>query len=188
MIERPRIPGQDSRVVVGVDWGATTGIACLVLATGQSLGTCLVERPAAHKARPGKPATKKRPAVEAVPALETWQAWAQYSALLTVRLVGILEPGDIVAIEDPGGHMLRDSWLSHGRSRTVCEMLAMRAGASLVLVPTGRVKIQATGHGRAEKEEMIGAARARWDIAGALYSEHEADALWIAETARRGAE
>jgi hypothetical protein len=42
--------------------------------------------------------------------------------------------------------------------------------------------IDFVGYGRAEKEAMIAAAHRQWPDAPPL-TEHEADALWIAETA-----
>jgi hypothetical protein len=186
-MDRPRTPGVTSAVVVGVDWGATTGIAVLTLATGEILWTGEVVCPKPHPARRGKAATKKSPAVEPVPALDRSGAWGAYGLNLAIWLATILESGDFVSLEDPGGHMTRDQWLSYGRCLAACERSAYLCRAKLVNPNTSTVKLKATGHGRAEKEEMAAAAARRWPGAGP-WSEHVTDALWIAETARRGEE
>lgn len=187
-LTRPRIPGVSPAIVVGVDWGATTGLAALVLTTGELLGTDEVVKSDARKARPGKPATKKRPAIEPQPAVETWETWARWAMDLKAELVRVLEPGDVVALEDPGAHMRRDGWLSHGRARCVCEIACAMTGATLVCVPTNRAKIVAAGHGRAEKSEMQSAACVRWPGFSGMATEHTIDACWNAETARLGRE
>jgi Holliday junction resolvasome RuvABC endonuclease subunit len=168
------------RTIHGLDWGATSALASLDLMSGEM---CNLETIVKRDSAKYKPATKKR---EAIPALDLWETWAIYSGQLLDLLLTV-RPGDIIALEDPGAHMRRDGWLSHGRARCIAEMAAHQRGCTLVCVPTGRVKQTATGHGRAEKEEMIKAAEKRWPSVSS-WTEHEADAAWIAETARLGRE
>lgn len=68
----------------------------------------------------------------------------------------------------------------------VCQMFAAEVGADVIAVHSATLKKHATGNGRAEKEEMVQAARrARLVPAGYRFASHdEADALWILDYAR----
>jgi len=174
-------------MILGIDWGSSTGLALLTL-DGQRVMTRLIERAAPHKARAAKTATKRHPAIPAIPELTLTQAWGRYTTVLRQTLLDLVsEYGvSVIALEDPGALKGRDQLRSYYRCFAVVEEVAGRCRAEFVQTPTGRVKMTATGFGRAEKPAMIATAEARWGVGG--LSEHEADALWIAETARRGAE
>lgn len=172
--------------VHGIDTGAHFGFATFQ-ESGELVRLRGLDKPDKRKPRAGKPATKKRPAVEPDPGLETWETWAVHLHGIHNLLLDIVEPGDVVAIEDVRRHQGTDAAHAYGRVLGVVEDATHTRGARLVLVGVGKAKQAATGYGRAEKEDMIRAAKAKW---GEEYewTEHLADAAWVGECARRGEE
>lgn len=72
----------------------------------------------------------------------------------------------------------------YGSLLAVVEMFAARCAIPMTPVHIATAK-KTAGHGRFSKQQMIDAARERWNLA--LVNDDEADAMWVAETARRAA-
>jgi len=168
----------------GIDLGASCGIATLEQ-DGRLVAVRTITKPDVRKARAGKPATKKRPAVDPVDARPLWMTWAEHVAHVRAALLDLVKPGDVMAYEDVRRHSSTDAGHAYGRILGVVEEVAWIREATLVVVPVSRAKMCATGHGRAEKADMIAAALEKW---GVECDEHQADSLFIAEVARRGEE
>lgn len=66
----------------------------------------------------------------------------------------------------------------------IVEMAAARSAIPTVDIPPQTAKATA-GYGRAGKPYMVRAANERWDLALKSKDDNTADALWIAEAARR---
>jgi len=94
-------------------------------------------------------------------------------------LRGILDPGIVVAWEQPFGKFAQDVL-----QRMVGAVLCACAYANCKNMPIHLVtnKRFATGNARADKAMMIGAAAGRWGGEG--WDEHQADACWVAACAR----
>ncbi len=153
--------------VIGVDPSSPAGIVALSQ-TGELLRVEQVNRKSVTKVR------------------YLGATWALFTIELRTVLLGIVETGDVLAYEDVRRHAGTDAAHAYGRALGVLEEVAWLREARLVKVGVGAAKRTATGYGRAEKDAMISAARDKW---GDLeWSEHTADAAWIAETARRGEE
>lgn len=56
-------------------------------------------------------------------------------------------------------------------------------GIEYTAIPVGQIKRTATGKGNANKQMMIDAAQAKWNLAN--IDDNEADALWVAEHTRQ---
>jgi len=153
--------------VIGVDPSSPAGIVVLSQ-TGDSIRVEQVNRKSATKARPLS------------------ATWARFTIELRRVLCDVIEIGDVLAYEDVRRHAGTDAAHAYGRALGVLEEVAWLHGARLVKVGVGASKRTATGYGRADKEAMIAAAIAKWG--DREWTEHTADAAWIAETARRGEE
>lgn len=163
-----------TRVVVGIDPGGHTGIAVLDLVTGGLLELHELQRrnQSNRKADPWP----------------LWRCWGAHVKAVRAQLAIILAryPAAHVAIEDPRWTRGKDASHAHGRILGAVEAVcASRLVLGFHLVPVKTAKLTATGHGTAEKDEMIAAAVERWG-ADNNWTEHTADAAWIAETARLG--
>jgi len=91
----------------------------------------------------------------------------------------------VVAYEEVRRHMGTDAAHIYGGLVAIIQAMCIKLDALEYLgIPVGTVKKQATGKGNASKEDMIAAARKHWPHLP-ISSENQADALWIAETARR---
>jgi len=90
----------------------------------------------------------------------------------------------LVAYEEVRRHLGTDAAHIYGGIIAVLQSKCIMSGIEYFGIPVGTVKKQATGKGNASKEDMIAAARKHWPHIP-ISSENQADALWIAETARR---
>lgn len=108
----------------------------------------------------------------------------RFSRLLTELLEG--QQVEAVAYEEVQRHLGTDAAHVYGglvaHLQTVCEV----KGIPYTGIPVGTVKKQATGKGNAGKEAMVEAARGAWPGLAPNLGDNEADALWVAESWRRG--
>lgn len=93
---------------------------------------------------------------------------------------------DRVAFEEVRRHMGVDA--AHIYGGVVATLTAFCEANKIPYegIPVGTVKKQATGKGNAQKDAMIAAALRRWPDQN-VKDDNQADALWIAETAAKGA-
>lgn len=104
-----------------------------------------------------------------------FRRWLQDVDALTIRTTG--QHVTLVAYEQPhhrGGHATE---VAHGFSTRLQELAAATPGCECVSVHTATLKKATTGNGRAGKDEMIVAARRRWQIEPT--DDNHADALCI---------
>lgn len=94
-------------------------------------------------------------------------------------------PGAQLAYEEVRRHAGTDAAQIYGGIVAMVSALCEERKVPYVGVPVGTVKKCATGKGNAGKPEMIAAANTTWSLAIGD-ADDEADALWIAETWRRG--
>lgn len=100
-----------------------------------------------------------------------------------VTALGVINSGDVVALEGLSfgsigrGHVLAGTY-------AVWQMAAISCCRVLYVVPPLRVKLWATNNSKAKKKEMIAWAATRLNQTyNTKWSEHEADALALAEIA-----
>lgn len=73
-------------------------------------------------------------------------------------------------------------WQLRAGMAAIIRLVAYRSDVAVIEVSPSAIKKHATGNGRADKEAMIEAATAkRWSAV----NEHEADALWLLDYARK---
>lgn len=170
----------------GIDTGSSMAIVTMDQ-QGRILAVWQADKANQHKGKVGKKAAKKKPATDPIPPLRLWQTWGDHSRRVWRYLMDTLRPGDVAAIEAVKRHAgIRDAH-AYGRGLAVVEMAARVAECEMVEVGVSSAKMTATGHGRADKTEMIAAAVRQWGERDD-WTEHTADAAWVAETARRGQE
>jgi len=83
-----------------------------------------------------------------------------------------------------------DQPIAYGRLLGVIERVCHRMDVELIEVSPGTVKLEATGKGNAQKEDMVAAANERWGLdlmaskSKAKSDDDEADALWVASVTK----
>lgn len=143
----------------------------------------------ARKGKPARPATKKRTAVEAVPAVEAEPEEARcgklWGALNVARdVVDWKRDGEVTVVCEGAIAFARGKAAVRvsNELRGVVKAFCWQHGWRYVQVEPGDLKRFATGRSNAEKPAMIASACARFGYKG--QSDDEADALWLLEWAR----
>lgn len=108
--------------------------------------------------------------------------WRRFSAMFLAQLVQ--HRPDVVAVEDVRRHLGTRAAHVYGGLRALTELMCLDCRIRFASVPVQAAKRTATGRNVADKVTMIEAARARWPELPGGIRDDEADALWIAETAR----
>lgn len=94
---------------------------------------------------------------------------------------GVVRGVELVAYEEVRRHLGTSAAHVYGGVISQVQAVCEHAKVPYIGLPVASVKKTATGRGNVGKPEMIAAALSKW---GRAVYEDEADALWIAETAR----
>lgn len=100
------------------------------------------------------------------------------------RLVDGVEDSVGLAFEDVLRHAGVKAAHAYGAYHGAVHRFAAERNLTIVPVSVTEIKKVATGSGKASKEAMVDAAKSHWRIRTAL-DDNGADALWVAEAARR---
>jgi len=95
------------------------------------------------------------------------------------------QPYDLLAAEDAvlGSHFFRTQGV-HSEYRGILRLVAQQKKIDLVLVNPASLKAWATNSGRANKQQMIRAAKTQFGIT--FRSEDECDAFWVLKYVQAG--
>lgn len=112
------------------------------------------------------------------PRESTGMKFVRFRAWL-VEVIEKLKP-DLVVFEATHTRYMQAAASGFGFSAHI-EAICSEHAVDYTAVQPGEVKKHATGNGRANKKQMLEAARARWN---GVSDDNEADALWILDYAR----
>lgn len=110
------------------------------------------------------------------------ESFGQRLHVLANELMRLTDRDTLIAYEDVKRHDGTVAAHAYGAYWGMVALVAWRCGVTLIPVDVADVKRSATGKGNAKKEAVQMAANERWAHEFAL---DEADAVWIAEAARR---